>query len=307
MNLIASFQWIAMWMHVRLPGPQRLVEGAATLVLLMAFASVGLPLWFLVAFRPDLDHPVNRLLEACQEGARRGSLAIVGLTAGIIVMVWGTIVLMRFTGRAVRDLRTMRRFGRHLGGRREVSFVAGGVKTAVLVVPDGLAFTAGLLRPRVYLGADLLASLQPREIEAVLLHERHHRTRYDPLRCWLVDLALSSPVFLRGRSLAVYYRAAREAEADRAAVESQGDDRPLLTALTKADGLQVVAGACGLSAERRSALREVRHIEARIRTPDTVTLLVGLSTVLGLTVLAVAGLTDWQWYWFCPTGGSMRQ
>ena len=294
MNQLAGCQLMATWAHVRLLGPQRLIEGAALLVILTATAAVGIPLWLLVAYRPGRDHPVNRILEACQEGARRGSLAIVGLTVGVIVMAWGSIVLTRLTCRAVRDLRAMRRFGRKLVGRRESFFVAGGVETAVLVMPGRVAFTAGLFRPRVYLGAGLLAALQPRETEAVLLHERHHRARYDPLRCWLVDLALSSPVFLRGRSLAVYYRAAREAGADRSAVDSQGDDRPLLTALTKADGLQVLAGACGLSAERRSALRQVRHMEAGVRAPDTATLLVGISIVLGLTVLAVAGLTDWQ-------------
>lgn len=307
MNQLAGCQLMATWAHVRLLGPQRLIEGAALLVILTATAAVGIPLWLLVAYRPDREHPVNRLLEACQEGARRGSLAIVGLTAGVIVMAWGSIVLARLTCRAVRDLRAMRRFGRDLAGRQEFFFVAGGVETAVLVMPGRVAFTAGLFRPRVYLGAGLLAALQPRETEAVLLHERHHRARYDPLRCWLAELALTSLFFMRGPALAAYYRAAREAEADRAAVEQQGDDRPLLIALTKADALQTVAGACGLSSERQSALREVRHWEAGIHCSDTATLLAGLSIVFGLIVLAVAGLADWQLYWFCPSAGAMRQ
>lgn len=44
------------------------------------------------------------------------------------------------------------------------------------------AFTAGLLRPRMYLAEPLLENLSEPELEAVLLHELHHCRRRDPLR-----------------------------------------------------------------------------------------------------------------------------
>lgn len=44
------------------------------------------------------------------------------------------------------------------------------------------AFTAGLLRPRIYVEADLPDRLTREELAAVLTHESVHRTRRDPLR-----------------------------------------------------------------------------------------------------------------------------
>ena len=38
--------------------------------------------------------------------------------------------------------------------------------------------------------------------------------------------------------------------------------------LTKSHRLQAVAGACGLSAERETALREIRHLEAGISSSE---------------------------------------
>jgi Zn-dependent protease with chaperone function len=297
---LINLQLLGRWLRGHLLGWPRLIEGTALLVILLSVAAIAIPLWLLFDYRPDRDHPVNRLLLACQEGGRRGALGFVGLGAGGTVVLWGIAVVSQLVWRGVRDIRAMQRFGRELAGSRRSSFLAGGVRTDVFLMPERVAFTVGLFRPRVYLGAGLVAALQPPESEAVLLHERHHVVRYDPLRCWLVELALAIPLFKPGRSLAAYYRASREAEADRAAVESQGDDRPLLTALRKADRLQTVAGACGLSPERQKALREVRHLEARLRLSDTVALAFALSMVFGLLILTAAGLTDWQWYWFCP-------
>ena len=295
MSYVATSQLVARWLRARVT-PQRVIELTALLVMTTALAAVAIPLWLLLAYRPDRDHPVNRLLEACQEGVRRGSLAVLGLTAGLVLLACGVVVVG-----GLRDLRAMRRFGRALADSKESSVCAGGVKTKVLLLADRVAFTAGLFRPRIYLGAGLVAALRPKETEAVVLHEQHHLARYDPLRCWLVELALALPMFKPGRSLAVYYRASREAEADRAAVEWQGDDRPLLTALSKADALQTIAGACGLSAGRQHALRQVRHLDAKVSQSDRLAVAFALSVVGALLLLTVAGLSDWQWYWFCPT------
>lgn len=300
MSYVATSQLVATWLRARVT-PQRLIELTALLVMTTALAAVAIPLWLLLAYRPDRDHPVNRLLEACQEGVRRGSLAVLGLTAGLVLLAWGVVVVGHLLYRGLRDLRAMRRFGRALADSKESSVFAGGVETKVLLLADRVAFTAGLFRPRIYLGAGLVAALRPKETEAVVLHERHHLARYDPLRCWLVELALALPMFKPGRSLAVYYRASREAEADRAAVEWQGDDRPLLTALSKADALQTIAGACGLSAGRQHALRQVRHLDAKVSQSDRLAVAFALSVVGALLLLTVAGLSDWQWYWFCPT------
>lgn len=48
------------------------------------------------------------------------------------------------------------------------------------------AFTAGWLRPRIYVARELAAHLTPAELEAVLAHEAAHARRYDPLRLSLL-------------------------------------------------------------------------------------------------------------------------
>lgn len=62
---------------------------------------------------------------------------------------------------------------------------AAGVSPSRLRVVDGLptpAFTAGFLRPVIYLAAELPARLSPRELAAVVAHEGAHAERRDPLR-----------------------------------------------------------------------------------------------------------------------------
>jgi Zn-dependent protease with chaperone function len=52
-------------------------------------------------------------------------------------------------------------------------------KVTALPIP---AFTAGLVRPKVYVSADLPSRLSTEELAAVLAHEGAHRARRDPLR-----------------------------------------------------------------------------------------------------------------------------
>jgi len=48
--------------------------------------------------------------------------------------------------------------------------------------PAASAFCAGLLRPRVFVTAGMVASLAEEELDAVLVHEAEHARRRDPLR-----------------------------------------------------------------------------------------------------------------------------
>lgn len=56
-------------------------------------------------------------------------------------------------------------------------------KVRVTVGPSlAPAFTAGLIRPRIYISQGLEHVLSEPELEAVFLHERHHLRSHDPLR-----------------------------------------------------------------------------------------------------------------------------
>lgn len=293
------------WTTHRLVDSCRLIEAIAFGFATAAIAGLTLPIVLVLFQRPDRDHPVSRLLEACQEGARRGSLAVVGVGAAVVVATFGLSVVLQVLWRGGRDLRAMWRFNRHVDSTAVRYRSPPGAGSGVAVVPGRTAFTAGLVRRRVYVGADLLVLLGPAELEAVLLHEGHHRRNFDPLRCWLVGLVLSSVPWRAGRAMSSHYRAAREADADGAAVRAQRDDRPLLRALALAESLDNRAGACGLTAERQLALRRVRQLESPLGGRQWLPMVLGLSVVFGLLALTAIGLSDWQWYWFCPSGDPM--
>jgi Zn-dependent protease with chaperone function len=52
----------------------------------------------------------------------------------------------------------------------------------VVASQEAFAVTHGLLRPRILLSTGLVAALEAAELTAVLVHERHHLLRRDPLR-----------------------------------------------------------------------------------------------------------------------------
>ncbi len=283
----------------------RLIELAVAIGLAAIVAAVAIPAWLFLAATPADAHPVNRLLNACQEGARRGSLAVVGFTACGILLAWATIAVIRLVHRIARDGPALRRMSRALQATSEPAELClkGKAVTVHLLADDGLvAFTAGLLRPRIYASRALLTRLSRAECDGVLLHEAAHARRYDPLRCWLVELAMSSIWWRAFGHVDGQYRATCEAEADLAAVGVLGDDRPLLRALRKVDALESVPGACCLTNERERALRDVRECGTRMTSAQRLRLLAAIGVLTGVIVLTVAGLSDWQLYWFCPYG-----
>lgn len=83
------------------------------------------------------------------------------------------------------------------GGAIEAAAEAVAVDPARVQVARGLpvpAFTAGWLRPRIYLAAELADRLSPQELAAVLAHEGAHAARRDPL-CLSVLRFLGNALF----------------------------------------------------------------------------------------------------------------
>lgn len=55
----------------------------------------------------------------------------------------------------------------------------------ISVVDGTNLFCAGLIRPRVYIGREILKRLTDNELAAALAHESYHLRSYDPLKVWL--------------------------------------------------------------------------------------------------------------------------
>jgi Zn-dependent protease with chaperone function len=99
-----------------------------------------------------------------------------------------------------------------------------------------VAFCAGLLRPRIYVSEQTLASLGAEELRAIVAHEAHHADRRDPLRLVLAA-ALTAVLGVVPGFAAMRRRHALLAElaADAAAERTVGGRAPLAAALLAFD------------------------------------------------------------------------
>lgn len=282
-----------------------LIEFAAVASAGFALFTLAMSAWLVTTAAHHARSP-NQLLAACQYVVSQGPLVTAGYIAAGALAAWSLVVLGRLGWRARRDLPAAWRQGQALGSCEEAEVWAGGAAVSVrlLEMEPPAAFVAGFIHPRIYVSTGLLRKAAPLELEAAVLHEVAHRRRRDPLRCWLVDLALTS-LYLPGTGwLCAAYRAAREASADAEATARMGDDRPLLRAIAMVAGPPPVAAACSLGDERARALREVRYQGIEVGMGQHLALAASLALVAATMVLAVAGLSDWQSSWYCP-GGSL--
>ena len=125
-------------------------------------------------------------------------------------------------------------------------------------VVDGVgpACVAGLRRPRIYCASDLAGQLEPVELRAVLLHERHHQMDHAPARLILLD-AVARPLerLATGRRLLARARANIEIAADRYALAAGATRGDLASALVKLGDQNVPVGLAGYAASSELRLR----------------------------------------------------
>jgi Zn-dependent protease with chaperone function len=94
------------------------------------------------------------------------------------------------------------------------------------------ALTLGWWRPRTYLSAAASRGVSRDAMEAVLVHEKWHRSRRDPLRSLAASAVQAFLFFVPGtRRLLRRFRIQQELEADAAAARALGDPRPVREAL----------------------------------------------------------------------------
>jgi beta-lactamase regulating signal transducer with metallopeptidase domain len=290
------------WLQLRWPQlDARVIELAAASGLLLAVAGLVVPTW-LLASEPQ-QRSVNRLLDACQQGVALGDFRFVGVVTGALLTIWAAFVVSRVVWKGGHDARiiagTSRAFRQEA---RPLDTSVAGHRLRLWVLPGAAtAFTAGLFQPRVYIGEALLR-FPDAERDAVLLHEVEHARRRDPLRCWLIDLVLSSLLWPSVGPMGRQYRACREADADGASVRALGDDRPLLRALLKVEPSASTQGICPLTTERQFDLRRIRLAGEGLTRPQRAGVALGMGVILVLFGLTFVGLSGSHSYWFCPHG-----
>jgi bla regulator protein blaR1 len=179
-----------------------------------------------------------RLVERWRVSPHRVShqVAILGQTlsypaaniAAVIVLVLavlGAVVTARTMLAAAGEVRAARGFHRRLAP------LARPHQDGALVIDDERphAFCAGLLRPRVYVTSGALAILDELALGAVLMHERHHARRRDPLRLATSRVLARAMFFLPAvRELGRGQQALAEMSADESVIDAAPGNRSAL-------------------------------------------------------------------------------
>ena len=95
-------------------------------------------------------------------------------------------------------------------------------------------FCSGFISPRIHLSRGMAEKLTPEELEAVLLHERHHMENRDPLKILLGSIAVSALFFVPVlKDMFERYLMEKELAADQSAIRHQGHKRGIAGAMYK--------------------------------------------------------------------------
>jgi Zn-dependent protease with chaperone function len=151
--------------------------------------------------------------------------------AALVVLLLGllglTVMVVALVGSA-RELAAAARLRRLITSVRARPL---GPDDRTLVVEDAQpwAFCAGLLRPRIYVSSGAVETLDEIALNAVLLHERHHVRRRDPLRLALGGVLTRALFFLPNlRQLVRRQQELAELSADEAAIRAAAENRSAL-------------------------------------------------------------------------------
>lgn len=150
-----------------------------------------------------------------------------------------------------------------------------------------LAFCAGALSPQIYVSRGLVSHLRPAELDAVLLHERHHSRHRDPLRNAVVATLRDVGFFLPLLDwLAKYLKENAELRADRAAMSAVGC-RPLAGALWALGSVELPPAAAAFVGAAELRVAQVLGDPLPRRSPSCVIwLLSGAGTVSCVVIVS---------------------
>lgn len=235
-----------------------------------------------VLSRLDFTVPAGRdLMAACTQ-----LLPSFGASTAVLLTVAALLAAVLLRGaRAAAGLRSA-----HRRLSRDLPVLAveqrGTVRFHRIAGDTPQAFCAGLVRPRIYVSDAALTALSERELQAVLAHEEHHRSRRDPLRLAFGAVVAQAFFFLPALNrLHDRYRALAELAADEAAV--QRTDAPTLASALLQFSPTGSSVAVGIAPER------VDHLlgePARWNLP--LLMLVASLAALGLLLALTAAATQ---------------
>lgn len=209
----------------------------------------------------------------------------------VAVMVVSTVVVVTFAVRAgwlaARCRQAVRRLTRTDTGpalRAAIRRTAvGGVVR--IAGNERTAFCAGLLQPRVYVTDGVVAGLAPDELDAVLVHERAHARRRDPLRGLLRRAAADVLFFVPITSWwAARHRERAELAADSVAIRQVGVPA-LAGALLSATGGHVPVTSAAFDGATDVRIAQLSGKQLATRRPSWLSVVLSFGGVVAVVSL----------------------
>lgn len=234
--------------------------GALLVVALGTSALVAIPL--VLTLFPTL---IGRLLRGSNDALLVCAGVLTSVHAdlppfGFAALALTTLVVAPASFRLARGRRSSARplVEAETPGRLRVAAERVGIPGRVVCVDDAAryAYCAGVWRPRIYVSRGAVRALRTRELEAVLWHEAHHLRRHDPLRALVArSIAALFTVIPAVTQLAARFEAAKELDADQAALRAQGTPRGVAGALLALDSASASSRRAFASAWSLAAVR----------------------------------------------------
>jgi len=180
----ASFGLLLPWALPRLGRLEPIGRARALAVGLVAPAIVG-ALALALSFGPCLQNLLQGLPDACGEhGGPHIYLCLLRPATPSFLAWFVAAALLARTAQVMvtfaRGFRLTRRLARRLQRLTKIS-AHGQRRDGYVVVPGRASFTAGCPRSQIFIGEDLLRSVDDERLAVVVAHERTHQRRYHVL------------------------------------------------------------------------------------------------------------------------------
>ncbi len=136
---------------------------------------------------------------------------------------------------------------------RSIPVQISGIRCRLIVGADSRAFVLGAIRPAIYVGQDLIDTLDADELRAVLLHEEFHQRTWGPLRSASLEawMTLTQPLRRLREPLADRF-VDLERAADLYALRHGATTAGIASALLRVDGVEAWSvAAFSNAADRR--------------------------------------------------------
>jgi len=166
----------------------------------------------------------------------------------------------------------------HMPDALRVAMARTGVNCVTCLAADSpAAFCAGAFRPRLFVSDGLVRRLGPDELDVVLLHEREHARRYEPLVRAALDSAAQVLFYVPLiRWFSRHHVEDSELHADRAALERKGP-HPVAAALWALGDIAAAQGSAAFGGVAGLRVAQVLGDPLPARTP-------------GLSLVAISGM-----------------